>query len=320
MANLQLTANGNAQKQILAYLVDNASEVLAEKINNGTAFEKDGKQLINKKSLDGFMKYANGEARKLAEKGATYACIENETVYGWAIHYFEEENIEGTLYNLDGTEYKPVIKSQPKTNTPSVVASKPKKPSGQTSLFDLIENELESKDDTEEDTEEIESEELEDSAVEESEEPEVEIKVEPPKIQPKTKFYLKYLEIQAKYPQDIVVYRLGDFYEAFADSAVTLSKELDLTLTGRDLGLDERVPMVGFPYHVADNYFNKIRIKHNVAVIEQEQVKLLAMNAQRISGHTVDLDTGEVLDVDTQSNELSQIISRLLDNKIKIVR
>ena len=319
MANLQLTANGNTQEQILAYLVENASEVLAEKINNGTAFEKDGKQLVNKKTLDGFMKYANSEAKKLADKGANYACVEDDTVYGWAIHYFEEDSIEGTLYNLDGTEYKPVIKTQPKTNTPSVVASKPKKPSGQTSLFDLIENELNSKDDTEEDTEESEGEELEETTVEETEEPEVEIKKESPKIQPKTKFYLKYLEIQAKYPQDIVVYRLGDFYEAFADSAVTLSKELDLTLTGRDLGLDERVPMVGFPYHVADNYFNKIRSKHNVVVIEQEQVKLLAMNAHKISVNTVDLDTGEVLESDTQSNELAQIISRLLDNKI-IVR
>ena len=316
MANIQLTANGNAQERILAYLIENASEVLAEKINNGTAFEKDGKQLVNKKTLDGFMKYANSEAKKLADKGANYACVEDDTVYGWAIHYFEEASIEGTLYNLDGTEYKPVIKTQSKTNTPSIVASKPKKPSGQTSLFDLIENELESKDDSEEDTKETESEEL-----EETEEQEVEIKVEPPKIEANTKvskFYLKYLEIQAKYPQDIVVYRLGDFYEAFADSAVTLSKELDLTLTGRDLGLDERVPMVGFPYHVADNYFNKIRSKHNVVVIEQEQVKLLAMNCQRISINTVDLDTGEVIDVDTQSNEL--IISRLLDNKIKIVR
>ena len=54
--------------------------------------------------------YGDEEARKLAEQGANYACIEDKTVFGWAIHYFEEEKIEGKLYNEDGTEYKPEIK------------------------------------------------------------------------------------------------------------------------------------------------------------------------------------------------------------------
>ena len=97
MRELNLTAEGTAQERILAYLQENVSEVLAEKINNGTPIEKDGKQLTSKKTLKGFMKYANDEAKKLSEKGATCACIEDKTVYGWSIHYFEEDSIEGTL-------------------------------------------------------------------------------------------------------------------------------------------------------------------------------------------------------------------------------
>lgn len=64
MTALNLTASGKPQELILAYLQENASEVLAEKINSGTPFEKDGKQLVNKKTLDGFMKFATDEAKK----------------------------------------------------------------------------------------------------------------------------------------------------------------------------------------------------------------------------------------------------------------
>lgn len=117
MRSLNLEATNSAHKKIKEYLEQNASEVLAEKINNGVKIEKDGKTLINKKTLDGFMKFATEEARKVAEKGARSACIEDNIVFGWAIHYFEEESIEGTLYNEDGTEYtkpKPATKKTPK--------------------------------------------------------------------------------------------------------------------------------------------------------------------------------------------------------------
>ena len=111
---LNLTAQNKQEELVLKYLQNNASETLADKINNGTPFEKDGKPLLNKKTLAGFMKYACDEARKLAEKGANSACIDDATVYGWAIHYFEEESIEGTLYTIDGAEYKPTVKRRPK--------------------------------------------------------------------------------------------------------------------------------------------------------------------------------------------------------------
>ena len=135
---LNLETNSREQELVKAYLEENASETLTEKINNGTPFEKDGKTLINKKTLDGFMKYASDEARKLASKGANSACVEDKVVYGWAVHYFEEDSIEGTLFNADGTEYKPAPKSAPT----KVKKVEPKKPEQrQATLFDFMEPE-----------------------------------------------------------------------------------------------------------------------------------------------------------------------------------
>lgn len=113
MIKLNLKANGEPQKRIKEYLEQSASEVLADKINFGVEIVKDGKTLVNKKTLDGFMLYATEEARKIAEKGSNYACVSDDVVFGWAIHYFEEDSIIEKLYNEDGTEYQ-AKKSAPK--------------------------------------------------------------------------------------------------------------------------------------------------------------------------------------------------------------
>ena len=134
---LNLETKTKEQELILHYLEENASEVLADKINNGTPYTKDGKELINKKEFESFMKYACEEAKKLAEKGASYTCIEDATVYQWAIHYFEEDTILGTLYNKDGTLYEEPKKEIPKTAPKPVVKEEPKVK--QLSLFDMIE-------------------------------------------------------------------------------------------------------------------------------------------------------------------------------------
>ena len=107
MVTLNLTAEGAEQTILKEYLESNVSDVLADKINNGVSIVKDGKTLISKKDLTSFMSYAYEEAKKQAEKGARYACLDHKTVFGWAIHYFEENSLEGKLYNEDGTEYKP---------------------------------------------------------------------------------------------------------------------------------------------------------------------------------------------------------------------
>lgn len=270
---LNLETKSKEQELIKAYLEENASEILAEKINNGTPFEKDGKQLINRKTLDGFMRYACDEARKLAAKGANSACVEDKVVYGWAVHYFEEESIEGTLYNDDGTEYKPAPKSAPT----KVKKVEPKKPEQrQATLFDFMEpekSEPEVNDENGDDEDEQPSqEEIDEILAEIAEEEKADTEPEKP-VSP---IWQKYQKLQKEHSDRILLYRLGDFYEVFGDNAVTLSDELGLTLTGRDVGLDSRVPMIGFPYHAADNYLRKIIQTHKIAVAETpDDVKLL---------------------------------------------
>ena len=119
MIKLNLTTNCVEHNALKEYLEENVSVALAEKINNGVIIEKDGKKLLNKKDLNGFMVYACNEAKKLAAKGATSACVKSDIVFGWAIHYFEEDTIEGKLYNEDGTEYKPVSKPIQRIPTPT---------------------------------------------------------------------------------------------------------------------------------------------------------------------------------------------------------
>ena len=133
---LNLQATTKEEQKVKAYLEANASEVLAEKINSGVRIQKDGKTLLNKKTLAGFMKYACGEAKKQAEKGASSACIDDDTVYGWSVHYFEEDSIEGTLYNEDGSDYKaPMPKAKPVQKKPTPPMPKPKP---QLSIFDMV--------------------------------------------------------------------------------------------------------------------------------------------------------------------------------------
>ena len=80
----------------------------------------------------------------------------------------------------------------------------------------------------------------------------------------------QYLETKEKYPGMILFYRLGDFYEMFFDDAILVSKELELTLTGKNCGLEERAPMCGVPYHAAETYINQLIAKgYKVAICEQ---------------------------------------------------
>lgn len=83
-------------------------------------------------------------------------------------------------------------------------------------------------------------------------------------------YYAEYLRVQKANPDSIVVYRLGDFYEVMGEKAEQAATILDLTLTGRNVGLDERVPMCGFPYHVADRYFGKLTDSVSVVVVDPD--------------------------------------------------
>ena len=80
----------------------------------------------------------------------------------------------------------------------------------------------------------------------------------------------QYLATKEKYKDCILFYRLGDFYEMFFDDAKIVSKELELTLTGKNCGMEERAPMCGVPYHAADTYLNRLIAKgYKVAICEQ---------------------------------------------------
>ena len=312
MATLNLTASDSRQQTVLENLIPIVSDVLAEKINNGVYIEKDGKRLLNKKDLSTFMAYAEEEARKTlsTEKrtGTQSVCVHGDDIMSWAIHYFEEDTIEGKLYNEDGTEYKPP-KPVAKKNTPPtpVVKTEPPKPKQQqVSLWDMLDaankkTEAQQTDDQEgvdnadddcEPTEEEIQETLrlmaeEDGITEQpddEDEPEptekeiadalqksVDEKNEVKSVAPKKPippFYSQYVELKDSYPDCIILIRLGDFYEAFNNDAQTLSDELNLTLTGRDVGLESRVPIIGFPYHAADAYIAKIRKNHDVVIVE----------------------------------------------------
>ena len=235
---LNLEAKTKEQQRIKAYLEENASNILAGKINNGVLIKKDGKILLNRKTMDGFMSFATEEARKQAEKGARYAMVEDAVVFGWAVHYFEEDSIEGTLYNDDGSEYK-----EPSKATKSKPVSAPSKPKqAQISLFDEpektdIESPQEEKPQSKQDT-----------------------------VSP---LYKTYLQLAQRYPGAVIAYRVGDFYEIFGETARRIGETLSLTITSRDCGLPERVPMIGFPYHAAELYFGKILQGGNKLVVAE---------------------------------------------------
>lgn len=283
---LNLEAKTKEQQRIKAYLEENVSDILAGKINNGVLIKKDGKILLNRKTMDGFMSFATEEARKQAEKGARYAMVEDAVVFGWAVHYFEEDSIEGTLYNEDGSEYK--TQSKPAAKAPTVKAQPKPQPKPQMSMFDLMGEDLEGK------PEEEKPEDDEDTMPSDEEIQEImaEIAEEDKKKQASTSpVYRKYLEVQDRYPQAIIAMRLGDFYEVFGKNAEVLANELPLTLTGRDCGLESRVPMVGFPYHTAEMYFGKILSNGHTLVVMENDDKVRELP----SAQGIDLETGEIL-------------------------
>lgn len=287
MIKLNLTPQNKQEELILNYLQNNASETLADKINNGTPFEKDGKPLLNKKTLAGFMKYACDEAKSLAEKGATSACIDDQTVYGWATHFFEEDSIEGTLYTIDGAEYKPTVK-RVESNAVKAKPEPKKQENVQFSFFDnLTEQEVK---EHETDNSNVDIDENEVVGQNENDE-----QTPVASNTPNGTFFKKYQALQQQNPAYVIAYKLGDFYEILGDKAVAIAREIDLTLTSRDCGLQERVPMIGFPYHASENYFSKIAKTHDILVVENNGQTRIISKTNPERQRIVDVETGEIL-------------------------
>lgn len=122
----------------------------------------------------------------------------------------------------------------------------------------------------------------------------------------------QYMKTKEEYPDCILFYRLGDFYEMFFDDALTASKELEITLTGKSCGLEERAPMCGVPYHAVDSYLNRLVSKgYKVAICEQMEDPatakgLVKRDVVRIVTPGTNLDT-QALD-ETKNNYIMSIV------------
>ena len=195
-------------------------------------------------------------------------------------------------------------------------------------LFDEPETEVEDTADADEYDEEDTAVEASESPIE-GEEPEVEpmpaeVVTEPekPVISP---LYTRYQRYRNEHPNAVIVIRVGDFYEIFGDAAETASAPLDLTVVSRDFGLSEHVPMIGFPYHRADAYIEKLRTFTDVGVIENETKKRLLPKYQPVEGFEVDTTTGEIIELEQAPDpyadtELMYKLYMLLDQKVEIVK
>ena len=188
-------------------------------------------------------------------------------------------------------------------------------------MFDLLDNSdnsdisaTQSKDE-DEDIPEIEED---DEPVQQTMQPEIKQVVkaaEERQKAPGNPLYKTYMNIQNKYPDCIIAYHLGDFYEVFGENAKILADKLDLTLTGRDCGLESRVPMVGFPYHIAEAYVTKA-LQNGLKIALAESLEDIKTYCNQPDGtkQTVDLETGEIIPQITEADEPVPTVSNLLSD------
>ncbi len=125
-----------------------------------------------------------------------------------------------------------------------------------------------------------------------------------------------YLQIKEQYPDCVVFYRLGDFYEMFFEDAERVSKILDLTLTGRDCGDKQRAPMCGVPYHAADAYIAKL-VEHGEKVAICEQLELPVKGKKLVDRDVVRVISAGTLTEESliDSNSNNYILSAFYDGE-----
>ena len=124
---------------------------------------------------------------------------------------------------------------------------------------------------------------------------------------------LQYIDIKEKNMDVILFFRLGDFYEMFFEDAYVASKELELTLTGKNAGLDERIPMCGIPYHAASIYLEKLVEKgYKVAICEQVEDPKAAKGVVKREVMQI-VSSGTVMDSDALDEKSNNYIGNVLD-------
>ena len=293
---LNLQTQSKEQEILLAYLEQNASAALAEKINNGIPANKNGTQLIIKKDLTGFMKYATEEARKAAPKGATSACVEDKTVFSWLMHYFEEDSIEGRYFHPDGTPYTPPKKGKKKpaaTMAPKLNSTPKPQQEAELTLFDMLaaatEQEkpiVESQPEPAEPTfidpfegskdlppmafsSELDptEDEIQTAMKEYSQMETPVIDLEEPPEPPLLAHYEKMLEVQQEYPQAAILMIVDKDMEVYGEPAKVLSQVLMLKLDQRDFGRYGCLPRIRFPYTDFEQYFDRMNERYELALI-----------------------------------------------------
>ena len=293
---LNLQTQSKEQEILLAYLEQNASAALAEKINNGIPVSKNGVQLVMKKDLTSFMKYATEEARKTAPKDATSSCVEDKTVFSWLVHYFEEDSIEGRYFHPDGTPYTPPKKETKKpaaTTVPKANSQPQSKQEAELTLFDMLAAATEQDKPIVESQPEPEKSNFIDSFEEckdlppmafsselDPTEDEIQatmeeysqmetpvVDLEDPPEPPLLGHYEKMLEVQQEYPQAAILMIVDKDMEVYGEPAKVLSQVLMLKLDQRDFGRYGCLPRIHFPYTDFEQYFDRMNERYELALI-----------------------------------------------------
>ena len=124
-----------------------------------------------------------------------------------------------------------------------------------------------------------------------------------------------YVELKDKYEDTIIFYRLGDFYEMFFEDALLVSHELELTLTGKQAGLDERVPMCGIPYHASEIYIDKLIKKgYKVAICEQLEDPTMAKGMVKRDVTEI-ISSGTIISSNSLNEKENNFIGSIVDFK-----
>ena len=126
------------------------------------------------------------------------------------------------------------------------------------------------------------------------------------------------MDFKGRHPDYIIAMRVGDFYEIFGEDAYKAAEQLSLTVVSRDFGLEERVPMVGFPFHKEDVYRNKLKEAFPVAIVENENDVKFYFAKEDETSYRIDTETGELVEESKNANALIQLLFDLFKGDLEV--
>lgn len=125
-----------------------------------------------------------------------------------------------------------------------------------------------------------------------------------------TELMAKYMEVQERYPKAVVLVRLGDFYEALGESAKYCAARFDLTLTSRNIGLSERTPMCGFPFHQYESFVSQLVIDGKKVVVLEDVQNVQVKEPESNARYIVTLDSNYVRDAQMYHGDMGDTDER----------